>query len=232
MKKVLLVSFLIALVGCSSTEKKEEVKVEEKKEIVSEASSVEKESEEDAGLIVEEEIEIVEVNDIEENAVVESQTEVVSQASSTAPVVTTYHSEVFANVQPVAEIEYVNADPCSSTMQYSLSTVNSSCGAVAKVYYDNGTTTVATTEIVSQASNREVLLEDTSVKRDRSFKSGFYHFAKGCDVHTQPMQVSNVVSYVPEGKKLWVEGYDQSWAKVYRRAGEAFISKNCLYFSK
>lgn len=60
------------------------------------------------------------------------------------------------------------------------------------------------------------------------FKNGMYRFAKNCNMRSKPSLKAKKVGKVSKGKKLWVEGHNKRWVKVYKKSGAVYISRSCL----
>ncbi len=60
------------------------------------------------------------------------------------------------------------------------------------------------------------------------FKDGFYNIATNCNMRAEPDANSGNEGKIKAGKRLWVEGYNDGWVKVFKRSGPVFISKVCL----
>ena len=74
-------------------------------------------------------------------------------------------------------------------------------------------------------SYKTVYLEVDSPKL---FKSGFHNFAKDCNMRLRADKSGEVVGTVNRGKRLWVDDHSETWAKIYRSNGPAYIYKGCL----
>ncbi len=60
------------------------------------------------------------------------------------------------------------------------------------------------------------------------FKDGFYNIATNCNMRSEPSATAAHEGKIKAGKRLWVEGYNDGWVKVFKRSGPVFISKVCL----
>lgn len=69
---------------------------------------------------------------------------------------------------------------------------------------------------------------DEPVTDTPSFKDGFYHIGSNCNMRAEPDKNARHEGLIPKGKRLWVEGYSESWVKVFKRSGPVYIHKSCL----
>lgn len=60
------------------------------------------------------------------------------------------------------------------------------------------------------------------------FKDGFYHIGSNCNMRAEPDRNARHEGLIPKGKRLWVEGYSDTWVKVFKRSGPVYIHKSCL----
>ena len=74
-------------------------------------------------------------------------------------------------------------------------------------------------------SYKTVYLE---VDKPKLFKGGFRNFSKDCNMRLRADKGGEVVGTVGKGKRLWVDDHSETWAKVYRNNGPAYIFKGCL----
>lgn len=70
----------------------------------------------------------------------------------------------------------------------------------------------------------EVVQEASSV----SFSNGMRVFSSTCNMRAGASKSASILGTINRGKKLWVDNYSSGWAKVYRKAGPAYVSKKCL----
>lgn len=60
------------------------------------------------------------------------------------------------------------------------------------------------------------------------FRNGFYRFLKNCNIRKSPSSKSPKVGLVPHNKRLWVEGHNSKWLKVFKKSGVAYVSSSCI----
>ncbi len=60
------------------------------------------------------------------------------------------------------------------------------------------------------------------------FKDGFYNMSRNCNMRQEPTTSSAKAGKVQAGKRLWVEGYNDKWVKVFKKSGPVYLSKICL----
>jgi hypothetical protein len=60
------------------------------------------------------------------------------------------------------------------------------------------------------------------------FKDGFYNIAVNCNMRAEPSAASANEGKIKAGKRLWVEGYNNDWVRVFKKSGPVYISKVCL----
>jgi hypothetical protein len=68
----------------------------------------------------------------------------------------------------------------------------------------------------------------TKKKVSGKFKNGMYRMSVNCNMRQKPDAQSKAVGKVKKGKKLWVEGHNANWVKVYKKSGPVYINKLCL----
>lgn len=65
-------------------------------------------------------------------------------------------------------------------------------------------------------------------KSSSKFKNGMYRFSVNCNMRSKPSTQSKAVGKVEKGKKLWVEGHNADWVKVFKKSGAVYVNKGCL----
>lgn len=70
--------------------------------------------------------------------------------------------------------------------------------------------------------------EQSRAEASAPFKDGMYTFSEDCTMREDPESSAASAGTVRGGKKLWVEGYDNNWVKVFKRSGPVFVEKSCL----
>jgi hypothetical protein len=70
-------------------------------------------------------------------------------------------------------------------------------------------------------------LKNTTVT-SAQFRDGMYNIASNCNMRAEPSQNAQNEGKIPAGKRLWVEGHNDTWVKVFKRSGPVFIHKSCL----
>lgn len=61
-----------------------------------------------------------------------------------------------------------------------------------------------------------------------AFKNGMYRVSVNCTMRKKPSTAGKKAGTVKKGKKLWMEGHNKNWVKVYKKSGPVFINKLCL----
>lgn len=84
-------------------------------------------------------------------------------------------------------------------------------------------------ESLSSAPEEEpVSVPKLSKKVSSKFKNGMYKFSKACNMRKSPSKKGRTAGKVATEKKLWVEGHNGSWVKVYKKSGAVYVHKTCL----
>lgn len=65
-------------------------------------------------------------------------------------------------------------------------------------------------------------------KVSSKFKNGMYRLGSNCTMRSQPSKTARNAGSVSKGKKLWMEGHNANWVKVYKKSGAVYINKVCL----
>ena len=60
-----------------------------------------------------------------------------------------------------------------------------------------------------------------------SFKQGFKTTAKNCTLHAEPNLGSKALLTSSGGKKLWLEGHNESWYKGFYSNGSGYFPAEC-----
>ena len=58
-------------------------------------------------------------------------------------------------------------------------------------------------------------------------KNGMFSMKQDCPMTTEPGG-GTAAGKASKGTKLWVEHHDSKWAKIYKKSGPAYISRDCL----
>lgn len=61
-----------------------------------------------------------------------------------------------------------------------------------------------------------------------SFKQGFKTTSKTCSLHSKPSAGSQVLLNSKSGKKVWLEGHNESWYKGYHKGGHGYFPASCF----
>lgn len=242
-----LVILALSLVNCSSKPKKtEEVKIEK------EASVEEKDSKEvsDADLELEESdldsmpepsVFLDEGGVALEEVPMSSSSPVISSVNATRPGYIIVDESAMARM-PLEQSPYFESDSMTTrttVLTQTLPTrvmapvaegqiVELQQPASSVVSVDNGEPgyRIVDLDLDAPAGGQAVDLSDT--RAISSFKNGYYSFISDCNIRSQASKRSTVVGQVNKGKVLWVDGHTDSWAKVYRKAGPAYVSRKCF----
>lgn len=84
-------------------------------------------------------------------------------------------------------------------------------------------------EMTSKVKERAETEVKAEVRPQEIIASRFYRTKKLCYAKKQPQNQSPVVTQIKKGKKVWVDGHNQNWGKIYLKGGaSAYISKDCL----
>ena len=65
-------------------------------------------------------------------------------------------------------------------------------------------------------------------KVSSKFKNGMYKFKRKCNMRKKPSTKGRKAGKVMTGKKLWVEGHNSKWVKVYKKSGAVYVHRSCL----
>lgn len=68
----------------------------------------------------------------------------------------------------------------------------------------------------------------SSTVQAAQFNDGMYNISSNCNMRSGPSQTASKEGLVPKGKRLWVEGHNDTWVKVFKKSGPVFIHKSCL----
>lgn len=68
----------------------------------------------------------------------------------------------------------------------------------------------------------------SSTVQAAQFKDGMYNIKSTCNMRSGPSQTASKEGLVPKGKRLWVEGHNDTWVKVFKKSGPVFLHRSCL----
>ncbi len=68
----------------------------------------------------------------------------------------------------------------------------------------------------------------SSTVQAAQFKNGMYKVSSNCNMRSGPSQTASKAGLVPKGKRLWIEGHNDTWVKVFKKSGPVFLHKSCL----
>lgn len=80
----------------------------------------------------------------------------------------------------------------------------------------------------AEATHEEILAGQRQPASNQPFKPGMYKFKSDCKMYAEPSSMSASAGSVSMGSKLWVDGHDSKWMKVYKKAGPAYIPATCF----
>lgn len=69
---------------------------------------------------------------------------------------------------------------------------------------------------------------EVSSSEPKAFAQGLNSFQSDCKMRKDADETSEKVGFIKKGKKLWVDKHNDSWGKVYRKSGPAFVSLSCF----
>jgi hypothetical protein len=91
-------------------------------------------------------------------------------------------------------------------------------------------TGVPTAPTAVQVEKTDTLPKKKAKQRQpaKAFKNGTYRLKRDCLAYDSPETTAQTMGKILKGKKIWVDGHNESWRKIYLRKGEGYLQGDCL----